>query len=150
MYRMLRPSFVLALALASAGCSATPLGLAKDELAQARSRWTASGVRDYTYRVQRVCFCPGIPTFVVTVRNGAFVSATDFQTGAPADTAGYGEYLTIDKIFILIDRYVAQNPAEFSGSYDTALGYPIRVEIDPVLNAVDEELTINVSGFVRN
>jgi hypothetical protein len=150
MYRMLRLNLVLALALAAAACSRSPLGLAEDELSDARARWAASGVRDYTYRVQRVCFCPGIPTFVVTVRSGAFVSATDLQTGAPADTAGYSEYLTIDKIFILLDRHVAQKPAKFKGTYDDALGYPIRVEIDPVLNAVDEELTINVSGFVRN
>jgi hypothetical protein len=150
MYRMRRLCFILALTIAAAGCSKSPFELAASELSEARSRWASAGVRDYTYRVQRVCFCPGVPTLAVTVRNGAFVSATDFQTGAPADTAGYGDYLTIDKIFALLDRYVAQKPAKFEGSYDAALGFPIRVEIDPVFNAVDEELTINVSAFVRN
>ncbi len=57
-------------------------GTEMDRMGGQRALWEAQGLEDYTYDVQRVCFCPPFRQGVrVTVVDGAVTGATDLASG---------------------------------------------------------------------
>jgi hypothetical protein len=142
-------AFVVGFAsLLTIACDRSPLEVAKDDLAVAEARWTAAALRNYDFQIRRSCFCGSVPLIAVTVRNGVPTSAIDVDTGMPIDTAQFSDFLTVDRVFALLREYTDREPATFNATYDAQLGFPQQVYIDPVRNAVDEELSIVISALV--
>lgn len=145
----MRP-ILAALLVAASACAKSPTGLADDELRSAHQRWASANVRDYSYHLNLSCFCALEPGgYDIVVRAGAFVSAKVTLTGAAADTSWIRSYITIDRAFTRMNEYIAQKPSSFSASYDGQLGYPLTMSVDPVRNAVDEEMSFTITGFTR-
>lgn len=145
--RRLAAGVVLLATLACTGGARGPLDAAGEKLAAAEARWNASGPRDYTFDVQRLCFCPSVPVVRVVVRGGVPVSAVDGSTGAAVDTAQFRDLLTVNRVFALLRRVLDGRPAKFDVEYDAQLGYPRRADLDPIANAIDDEQVIQIVAF---
>lgn len=132
-------------------CSVSPLGVSRDELRDAETRWRLSAIASYDFVVQRGCFCGPAVTRPVTaqVRDGAFAALVYADSGTAADTSLFTDVLTVDRLHGLIERALAQSPAAFSAVYDPFFGYPTRLVVDPNAAIADDELTITVTGFTR-
>lgn len=120
------------------------------DLAEAESRWNASGVTSYQYDVFRHCFCGSTSTrpVTVTVRNRAFVSLVYMDSGTVADTSLFRPYLTIERFFALLHDVLDSGPASFDAEYASA-GFPTVVVVDPDAAIADEEFSVQVLAFRR-
>ena len=146
--RALAAALAACLLAAAAACDDGPT-TPRDELRDARRRWEAARPAAYAFTFERLCFCPvelTRPT-VVTVRGGAVESLRYVDGGGPVDPRFASAYPTIDGLFDAIAEALARPPASFSATYDPARGYPVRVDIDPIRDAVDEEVGYRVRDW---
>jgi len=106
-------------------------------LSQARDRWNAAGLSDYTYTYRPQCFC--VPSAIeVTVVNGAV------QSHLVLEGELFGEFLSIEDLFGFIDDALARQPFSIDVEYDGSLGYPRSVWVDYEQNMADEEMGYTV------
>lgn len=112
-------------------------------LDEARERWDASNVQDYTWTVARGCFCDA-PTVTVTVRSGEIVHVVDEHGAALPNDQG----LTVPDIFDTIEGALDAGTAVVA--YDQVDGHPLQASLDPVPAAIDDEMGIVSSGFRRD
>jgi Family of unknown function (DUF6174) len=142
---------VLALLLGLlAGCGMLPIGTAApagDEaarLAAAAERWAGQGIRSYTIRLQLLCECDlaGDPLDVVVV-DGVATRATSGGQDVPLERLAVA---TVDDMFAKA-RSALSGGGRVEGRYDGATGVPLSLLIDPVPNAIDDEVTVTVQGF---
>ena len=136
------------LLLASLACGDST-GPEMDRLSEQRALWEAQGLQNYTYDVQRVCFCPFREGVRVTVSNGSVAGATDLATGEVLEPSEVQFYLTIDGLFDLVQNAYDRNAHEVQVEFDPSRGYPTRIYIDYLENVIDEELGFTLLGEVR-
>lgn len=114
-----------------------------------RELWAASAPSDYRYTVERQCFCGQEFTgpFTVTVEDGAIVTVTRRGKEIAVDDEWLLEIpVGIEGLFGHIEKAQAEAD-EVHVTYDEQLGYPRSIAIDWYANAIDDEMTIVVSGF---
>ena len=118
-----------------------------DSLAEARAVWTSSGISSYRYTITRQCFCVEtyVGPFTVRVRDG--VSAvTRTSDGSEVDPLILELLpLSAEELFAFVEERQAQ--ASFRVTYDQAIGLPLSVWSDPIPEAADDELGIEVRDF---
>ena len=136
------------LLLASLACGDST-GPRTDRLSEQRSLWEALGLQDYTYDVQRVCFCPFREGVRVTVVAGVVAGATDLATAEVLEPNEVQWYLTIDGLFDLIRDAYDRNAHEVQVEFHPSRGYPTRIFIDYSEMIADEELGFTLLGEVR-
>ena len=148
--RRTRVTLAIAAVLAGAGwiaCS-DPLGPEQSELEEARARWEAHGSPFYRFTFQRSCFCA--PAIIrparIEVHNRVVVSAVDPDTGDPLDPPQEG-FLTIDDLFDEIQEIIDLKADEIQASYDEDYGYPLNVVVDWITNAIDDEMSFQVTDY---
>jgi Family of unknown function (DUF6174) len=125
------------------GASLSPRELALRALATRQSQWAAAELDDYVLTIERQCFCPET-SYEITVTDGVVTKVT--HGGAPAQPAEVqGLPKTVPELFAL----VAGQPPEagLKVEYDADRGFPTRIEVDPIQNAIDDEYTILVKAF---
>jgi hypothetical protein len=116
-------------------------------VAAQRTLWETWEIVDYRITVRRSCFCPPEYTdpYTVTVRSGvvAFVE----RDGGAIELA---EFMpgTVEDLFAEIEAAAFADRLDVE--YHPDLGYPLRIDIDPVFNAVDEELQIAVEELIED
>jgi hypothetical protein len=137
---MLRVSLLLSLLLS--GCSLIDGDDA--DLDDARDRWEAAGVDDYTMSQTRPCFCPQEFTgpFEVRVSNGAITSVRFEGAAVPADRA-----LTVEQVFDVIEEAYRERAEEVQVTYHPTLGYPTDLFIDYVEEVADDERGVQITDF---
>lgn len=111
-------------------------------LEQARDRWAAAGIENYTWTVTQGCFCD-VPTITVTVRDGRVDRVVDIFGEVRPNELG----LTVDDVFDRIDRALATGTG--SARYDTTDGHPLEAGLDPFPAAVDDEWGFGADDFRR-
>ncbi len=101
-----------------------------------RAIWEAAGIDDYRLTISTQCFCPpeSRDPYTVTVAAGSVVSV--LRDGMPLQRTP--QVLTVADLFDLV---VGHRYADRLDVMYATLGYPRRVEVDPSLNAADEEIT---------
>ncbi len=118
-----------------------------DTLVEARTVWASSGISNYRYTITRQCFCVEtyIGPFTVRVRDG--VSAvTRTSDGSEVDPIILELLpLSAEELFAFAEERQAQ--ASFRVTYDQATGLPLSVWSDPIPEAADDELGIEVRDF---
>lgn len=116
-----------------------------DALEEARRRWEAQGIDDYVMTVEVGCFCPPEirGPFQVTVADGEIARAT-FE-GEPIEERVDRRYLTVEGLFRVVERHAYADAIEVT--YHLELGYPEVIDVDPLRNAIDEELVVAVPEF---
>jgi hypothetical protein len=144
-------AFIVTPILLGAQCSVTGanggLEAAPANFDEARQEWTAAGIDDYTFVLQRSCFCAGgVEPVRIVVRDGVAVSYTVVPTGRPL-AAEYREwYPTIDGLFEVVEDALA-NADAVAVVYHTQRGFPVRIDIDWVERAIDDEIRYDVVAF---
>ena len=140
--------FAVMLLLASLACGDST-GPEADRLSEQRALWEALGLEDYTYDVQRVCFCAFREGVRVTVVEGFVTGAVDIDTGDVLEPHEVQWYLTIDGLFDLLQNAYDQNAHDVQVEFDASRGYPTRIYIDYSEMIADEELGFTLLSDVQ-
>jgi hypothetical protein len=149
---------LLVLAIVLSACSSIAnAGQPKSEVEQAREKWQAANVSHYRFDLFISCFCvfnEDMP-LTIEVKDGEVVSM-ELKTGKEIDPQLldlFQRYETIDKLFDGIEKGFDaegddQGPADkVTVEYDATYGFPTKIDIDFIEQAVDDELYLSVSGF---
>ena len=126
------------------------------------SRWKAyAAAGTYRYRLERTgpspsssssafwerwrSLCSGLSPVIVEVREHRVVSVAKEDTGLPIDRNRHGQYnVTIDDLFGLVKRLIAEEWWKLRVSYHPLGGYPLRIRLDMDL-CNDEFAEIDIS-----
>ena len=131
--------------------SATPSGTPSgeiDALDEARAVWAASGIGDYDFTIIRQCFCleTWVGPFAVRVRDGVS-TVIRLSDGSEVEPMILEQLpLSAEELFQFAEE--RQEQASFRVTYDQATGLPLSIWSDPIPEAADDELGIEVSGFI--
>jgi hypothetical protein len=115
-----------------------------------QERWEAWHKDSYQMTVNLTCFCTMWGDYRVTVKNGAITSAVQTSTGDTVSVTSLelgGRLLTIDDYFRFIDTLRAGEADSVRTEFHPQYGYPILIDIDYILEAIDDELTITISDL---
>ena len=147
MKRHLRTAVAISAAGLFLGCGSslvpsTPL----DELERNEALWGEAEPEEYRYAIRRLCFC--VPDVVrpvrVTVRSGAVVERVYVDDGRPVPSGLADLFPGVDGLFELVRDAIDRDAATLEVRYDPASGVPMEISIDYLLEAVDEELSVDV------
>lgn len=137
---------------ASASCGQPSSDVAEADLRLAQTRWSRSGVKNYSVVVQYLRFlraqkiCPYTRPVHMVVRSGNVVSRVDAETEERVPEAG-SRIRDVHGLFDLVRDAIDRHAGRIAVSYDTTFGFPKLIHIDYMVNAVDDELQIRVSAF---
>jgi Family of unknown function (DUF6174) len=94
---------------------------------EGRNLWTSKNLSTYSYTLQRSCFCPleFTKAMRLEVRDGALIEA----------------------FFDLIDSTRPKGGTVENLSFDTVLGYPTQINLDPIPLAADDESYYKLSDL---
>ena len=128
------------------GTTLGPTGPVADRASGQRSIWTNQQIRNYTFTIERQCFCPEDVRgpFQVTVVEGVATLVT-YQGGVANAERVQNLPKTMEAVFDLV---IENAPTEPEVVYDDRFGFPLRVSLDPIKNAIDDESTYVISNFI--
>lgn len=117
------------------------------QIVEHRERWEARSFRDYSYRLQRNCFCgPEARGPVrVSVRQGQVVRVLEAETEEPVRDDLVHLFPGVAGLFSLLLDAVDRDAYEVEVEWDAELGYPTRFFIDYDSRTADEELGFDAS-----
>ena len=111
-----------------------------------RAVWEAAAITSYTYQLRRLCYCGLAGDLIVTVEDQAVVVVERLDGGAvPVNERQHVE--SIDDLFAIVQDAIDDRAFRFAVEYDDELGYPTVVDLDPIKNAIDEEVRYEASGL---
>ncbi|MBW3571095.1 MAG: hypothetical protein KY467_08315 [Gemmatimonadetes bacterium] len=127
-----------------AACGSDPTGIEgkRMELEDARRLWQAQGIDDYRMTVRLTGAWFG-GAAVIRVRDGVPVSVQPVNAGQGVTAETFASYDTVEELFAIVERAVAEGAHRLDAEYHARLGLPVNVFVDPIQNAIDEE-----HGFV--
>jgi hypothetical protein len=137
----------VSLAVLFTACSSA-LGPVRNDLATARASWATMITAPYSFTFSRSCFCASefLRPVHISVADGVVTQAVFVDTGEPVATP-LSEIETIDDLFDEIQAAIDADAFEIIATFDSRLGHPISVSIDYIENAIDDEMTFQVSDF---
>jgi len=135
------------LATALSACATGP-SRTLGQLNAARERWRDQGISDYTMTVRRLCFCAEVRPVRVTVAGGVVVDRVFIEDGRPVPAALAESYPSVPGLFDALEE-AARRADEIHVTFDPILGIPLEATIDYAKDAVDDEVTVQVSDFAR-
>jgi predicted small secreted protein len=148
---------VLLAIVLSACTTVANAGEPKSDVQLAMEKWEAASISHYRFELFISCFCifnENMP-LVVEVKDGEVVSM-EFKNGKEIDPQFlelFGRYNTIEKLFAGIEKGFDfegddQGPADkVTVEYDATNGFPTKIDIDFIEQAIDDELYLSVSSF---
>ncbi len=140
---------LLALTLILAACSAG----GSTEFDQNLQKWEQANVSHYRYTLFMSCFCAFMSDMPLTieVQDDQVVSITraDGSIVNPTDAFRevYTPYSTIDLIFSKLQSDINGGADEVTVTYDATYGHPTNIAIDYIKEAIDDELSLEISNF---
>lgn len=128
--------------------SLAPIGAARAQntteadIARAEAAWRGAVLSEYVITVVVNCFCSGAGRpMAFPVKDG---SAEPLGTMDEGELKLYSFYNTVEKLFADLRQAVARRPFRLAVTFHPQLGYPTSADIDPVQNAIDDELRFHV------
>lgn len=121
-----------------AGCADEP----STSVAQGpRATWADAGIDTYTITIERMCFCPDVGPYEVSVVGGEAVSVSKDGEDVPLDDPSLATWpLTVEDLFAEVDE-AERTADDVTVSYDATLGFPKKLFIDRIENAIDDEMS---------
>lgn len=117
------------------------------ELERNRQLWDhGARVPSHQYILMRGCFCQGPHRIDVRVVNGELQEILDPETGDPIENLDPYFPVTIDDLFDLLDGAIGRADV-VDVDYDPTWGAPVRISIDYLLPAVDDEISFVLSDL---
>lgn len=144
--RLLNGLTIGALVLSTlAGCADEP----PTSVAQGpRATWADAGIDTYTITIERMCFCPDVGPYEVSVEDGEAVSVTKDGEDVPLDDESLATWpLTVEDLFAEVDD-AERTADDVTVSYDATLGFPRKIFIDHIENAIDDEMSYVVRDLL--
>lgn len=138
---------LLVLILILAACSVS------SEYDQNIKKWQEAGVSHYRFDLFVVCFCPfrDLMPLTIEVQNGEVVSITKPDgTALESSDPSYAvisPVTTIEGLFAQVESSSSGESGEVLVTYDTLYGYPVTISIDPIKEAIDDEISYQVENF---
>ena len=120
------------------------------DLAKARRQWQAAGLMDYRFTLSHGCDACGPALFgpvVIEVHRGDVTMRQYARTGEPVPANITSSFPNIEGLFGFIIAELEGGAESVSVDYDLLLGYPVRISIDRVRRAVDDEEGYTVTEF---
>ena len=146
----MKKTILLVLALILTACS-----LGGSELLQNQNKWNTANIIHYRFKLNIGCFCvfgSRMP-LTIEVQNGAVASiaASDGNIISKTDTnyEYFSRYATMNRIFIELNSEEVRKADKVAIQYDATYGFPTNVSIDFIKNAIDDEVSLNVSDFEK-
>jgi len=139
---------LLMLAIVLAACSAAQ---PKSDFDRAHETWQDAKISHYRFNVFVSCFCvfnEDMP-LIIEVKDGEVVSM-EFKSGKEIDAANleyFQRFATVDKLFDEIEKDQNGEADKVTVEYDATYGFPTRIDIDFIEQAVDDELYLTISEF---
>jgi hypothetical protein len=145
------PARLAALLLVPLLAACASAGFFGDDLSSAEERWAKGGLINYRYTLQIGCFCPPPlnDQLLVEVRNGATVRVSAVSSGEDVSLAMVDRVATIPGLFATIRDANERKADKIDVSYNAALGYPERISIDYIVQAVDDEVGYIVTDLAE-
>jgi len=137
--------FVLTLILAA--CN----GISKYD--QNLAKWQAADISHYRFQLFIGCFCPFAEDMPLTieVQDGEIVSLTradgSLVEANDPSLETYESYATMDRLFRELESNLSGEADEVIVTYDPNYGFPVSIAIDQIKEAIDDELSLQVSKF---
>ncbi|MEB4591692.1 DUF6174 domain-containing protein [Candidatus Thiothrix sp. Deng01] len=122
---------------------------AQSQLDANRQKWESQPLADYSFTLQRSCFCRGdaIRPVNIEVADGKVASATFADTGEPLPEDLDYNKLTVNDLFDTIQQAITDGAARVDVSYDQQSGVPASIYIDRSEQIADEEVGFTISNF---
>ena len=140
-------AFVAALLLSACSSSSVTAGgggQQTDPLAAAQTLWNSKKPAGDRYvMVQRVvCFCAlGNVSYRITVNGATITAVVNDRTDVPLASSSWGTFKTVAQLFDAVRAAQTKAGTLKSVEYDATLGFPRTVSLDPILNAIDDEVS---------
>lgn len=114
-----------------------------------KSLWTSLDIQNYDFVYHVSCFCGanGPNPVKLSIRDGVVSSAAPVGTYVGPMPA-LSTYPTIDSLFVILEKAQRDSPGGVTVDFDPTYHYPTSISIDPVKNAVDDEVTYTVGSFL--
>ena len=112
-----------------------------EELNFNKKKWVDSNITSYSMSFRVSCFCIFFDPFSVIVLENTIDKVSGNEEW------GYEMALTINDLFIEIERRIYEDPFSFQVEYDTKYGYPETSFFDMVEMIADEEIGYYVTDF---
>lgn len=113
-------------------------------LADHQAQWASKQIEDYTFSISAQCFCPFTDPVDVTVVGGVVTGVTKAgQAVQPNEVAGIPK--TIIELFAVVTTHA--DAAALAVEWDSAFGFPASIQVDPIANAIDDEVGYTVTNF---
>ena len=112
-------------------------GSEQRRLTSARRAWKNAGVRSYSFRLTRACFCPPAQNIRIVVRRGRPAASTGEEL---LDVA------TVPRMFRRVQRSIDAKVAGLTVRYGNR-GVPSSISIDGSLRIADDELGYTIRRF---
>lgn len=122
---------------------------AQSQLDANRQKWESQSPADYSFTLQRSCFCRGdaIRPVNIDVADGKVASATFADTGEPLPADLDYNKLTVNDLFDTIQQAITDGAARVDVTYDQQSGVPTSIYIDRSEQIADEEVGFSISNF---
>jgi hypothetical protein len=122
---------------------------ALEKLRRNQQLWLQQNIRNYRYRLQVSCHClPSITQpVVIEVHNGVTTSIKAVNKGIRIEPEFFKNYKSIDKLFRLVQKAIAEKAHRIDVTYHPTLGYPTQINIDYDAQMADEELYLTIDNF---
>jgi hypothetical protein len=119
-----------------------------EDLSANQSKWEKNNTGNYSYTLTIGCYCTEAMAgpHVIKVVDDTIYSVND-QAYDPS-TMSY--LMTIDELFAWIRTSIDRNPYKKYITFNQVYGYPEHAGFDFEKTMVDEEISYNISGFVKN
>jgi hypothetical protein len=111
--------------------------------------WTREPPAAYRFTFSRQCFClpEDVGPFVVTIENGAVLSARRRVSGGDTAAAGSLQSYALDSIWAQANRALAEPYTHAFIRYDSVWGFPDSFFVDKVMIMADDEYGFTVRDF---
>jgi hypothetical protein len=123
--------------------------VAQRDLLAAEAKWRQIQPADYTYTLQRACFCT--PEFLkpitIEASGSRVMNVTRQPEGIPLPLDHITDALTVEGLFDVIQRAIDDKVARLDVQYDAQYGFPASISIDRNANTTDDEMYYTASGL---
>ncbi|NNC54273.1 MAG: hypothetical protein HKO07_00980 [Pseudomonadales bacterium] len=118
---------------------------------QSQQRWQRASLHNYSYTMQRSCYCTDDYTRAmrVRVRGGQVIDALYVDDGQHVPDKVLQSLQTIDQWFAYIDAGLRKPYFKLDADYHPQLGYPLSIRADIRQQVADDELDVRIWSLLQ-
>ena len=145
--KYLKQLFTFVFVLLLMGCFHTDDDSKQLTLDRNMSIWNKANISDYQYTFRRSCFCFSEEDVVIIVKAKVITEAFYSPSGVYLGENELDRLHTIPKLFGIVQEAIDSNAASLNVTYNSEFGYPEKIDIDRIKEAVDDEVVYYAIEF---